>query len=51
MLLLSSPNTIISLFVGHSYVDSAKFAAEYGHSDNFDMSEVFWTCSNVFAKW
>ncbi|XP_067943807.1 X-ray repair cross-complementing protein 5-like [Watersipora subatra] len=30
--------------------DTVKFESDYGHSDNFDMSDVLWTCSNVFAN-
>ena len=26
------------------------FQAEYGHDDAFSLSDVFWTCSNMFAN-
>ncbi|XP_064634818.1 X-ray repair cross-complementing protein 6-like [Lineus longissimus] len=27
-----------------------EFTAKYGHGDGFSLSDVFWTCSNMFSK-
>ena len=35
------------------YIDSDlanSFQTEYGHNEAFSLSDVFWTCSNMFAN-
>ena len=27
------------------------FADDLGHSDDYSLSDAFWTCSNMFANW
>ena len=36
--------------MSYSAVDGMEsFAEEYGHSDGYSLSDVFWTCSNMLS--
>lgn len=44
--------TVTGLYIDFFMIpDSEKFVTDIGHSTNYDISDVFWVCSNVFAKW
>lgn len=30
--------------------DLGDFSSEYGHGDDFSLSDVLWTCSSMLAK-
>ena len=31
--------------------DNADFKKEYGHSNDYSLSDALWTCSNMFSNW